>query len=496
MGSRRGFSVAAPPSKLLTVQATRVLPLCWLTTLALAWSAVSPPVLAQQPALDSIQRYISGEMTRQQIPGVSVAILRGNQVLLARGYGYANLEHWVPASDSTIYQSGSVGKQFTASLVLVLWEQGRLGLDDRVARWFPESRGAWDSVTVRHLLTHTSGIPEYTDSTFDYRRDYTEGDLVRFAAARRLNFAPGERWSYSNTGYVLLGVLVRRITGRFYGDLLRELIFSPLAMPTARIISEADIVPNRAAGYRLVKGELKNQEWVAPTLNTTADGSLYFSLNDLIRWAVALNEGRIPSRAALGAAWTPVRLKDGGQYPYGFGCDLTGQRGHQRVGHTGSWQGFKTAIHRYPEFDLTVIALANLADAEPGAIAEGIAGILEPALRPPHLFTRALGGPKPPRPAVELLKQIVGRNDAGFVTAGFQRFWVPSARADLGTQLEGLRRWTELGCDSFAGQGVEWLGASVTYACYTRGDGPDDHQLLTIFYDARWRAAHLDLSAF
>src|SRR6185436_15648281 len=120
---------------------------------------------------------------------------------------------------------------------------------------------------------------------------------------------------YSNTGYLLLGALIRRVTGRFYGDLLRDSVFQPLRMSDSRVISEADIVPNRAAGYRREDGQLKNQEWVAPSLNTTADGALYFTVRDLIKWAVALNHWQVPSRAALDTAWTPVRLADGATYP-------------------------------------------------------------------------------------------------------------------------------------------------------------------------------------
>src|SRR5215210_5332635 len=213
--------------------------------------AVSPAaeVSSQSPASsNSINTYVTAQLREQRIPGASVVVLRGERVILSRGYGYANVELKVPASDSTIYQSGSVGKQFTAAAVVMLAEQGRFTLDDRITRWLPEGAGVWDSITVRHLLTHTAGVAEYTDSTFDYRKDYTEDQLVRFAASRRLDFAPGERWSYSNTGYLLLGALMRRVTGRFYGDVLQELVFRPLDMRTTRIISEADIVPNPAAG--------------------------------------------------------------------------------------------------------------------------------------------------------------------------------------------------------------------------------------------------------
>src|SRR5713101_517749 len=159
-----------------------------------ACAALCPHGAAAQgrSVLDSVNRYVAAEMARQHIPGASVAIMRGDRVVLARGYGVANVELSVGASDSTVYQSGSVGKQFTAAAIVMLSEQGMLGLDDTITRWLPEGTGVWNRITVRHLLTHTSGIAEYTDSTFDYRRDYTEDQLVRFAAARPLDFAPGE----------------------------------------------------------------------------------------------------------------------------------------------------------------------------------------------------------------------------------------------------------------------------------------------------------------
>ncbi|PYO75100.1 MAG: serine hydrolase [Gemmatimonadetes bacterium] len=297
---------------------------------------------------DSIDRYIGAELGRYHIPGMSVAVLRGDSVLLARGYGYANVELRVPASDSTVYQSGSVGKQFTAAAVVMLAEQGRLSLDDPITRFLPEGPAAWRRITVRHLLTHTSGIGDYTDSTLDVRRDYAEDDLVRLAARQVLEFAPGDRWSYSNTGYVLLGIIIHRVTGVFYGDFLRDHVFRPVGMRTTRVISEADIVPNRAAGYRLVNDTLKNQEWVSPSLNTTADGALYFTVRDLAQWAIALNHWRIPIRTGLEASWTPVRLNSGGTYPYGFGWQITQQRGFRRIGHSGSWQGFQTSRKRLP----------------------------------------------------------------------------------------------------------------------------------------------------
>jgi CubicO group peptidase (beta-lactamase class C family) len=288
--------------------------------------------IAQSAApLDSVDRYVSAELARERIPGLSLAVLRGDTIVLARGYGYANVEHDVPATDSTIYQSGSVGKQFTAAAVVMLSQEGRLGLGDPLTRYLPEGRGVWRGVTIRHLLTHTSGIPDYADSTLDYRRPYSEADLVRLAAKLPLRFPPGERWSYSNTGYLLLGAVIRKVTGTFYGDFLRERIFGPTGMRTARIISESAIVRHRAAGYELVDGKLQNQSWVSPELNTTADGSLYLSVRDLSAWAIALNHGKVPDRSVLEASWTPVRLNNGGIYPYGFGWSIGEQPAVSRL---------------------------------------------------------------------------------------------------------------------------------------------------------------------
>ena len=189
-------------------------------------------------------------------------------------------------------------------------------------------------------------------------------------------YAPGTKWEYSNLGYLTLGVLIHRVAGEFYGDFLQERIFHPLGMTSTRIINEADIIPNRAAGYRLVRGELKNQEWVAPAINnTTADGSLYFSVLDLAKWDAALYTEKLLKRSSFDLMWTPVKQKDGkvNEGGYGFGWFTEERDGHHCVHHDGSWQGFETAIDRYVNDRLTVIALTNLAGANPGKITRHVA---------------------------------------------------------------------------------------------------------------------------
>jgi CubicO group peptidase (beta-lactamase class C family) len=323
---------------------------------------------------DAVSDYVKAEIQRQHIPGLSLLVARDGKIVRAEGFGLANVELQVPVKPETIFQSGSVGKQFTATAVMMLVEGGKVGLDDPLTKYFPRAPQQWREVTVRELLSHTAGFGDYPKN-FNFRKDWTEDELLTLVEGTPLAYSPGTKWEYSNLGYLTLGILIHRVTGEFYGDFLRQRIFQPLEMTSTRIISEADIVPNRAAGYRLVKGELKNQEWVAPMVNTTADGSLYFSILDLAKWDAALYTDKLLKRSSLQLMWTPVKLKNGqpNQGHYGFGWFIDERNGHRCIHHDGSWQGFETAIDRYVDDQLTVVALTNLAGAEPGKITQHVA---------------------------------------------------------------------------------------------------------------------------
>ena len=345
-----------------------------------------PPIRAASEPGDEIDEYVQSELRDQKIPGLSIAVVRNGEIVKAQGYGLANVELNVPVTTETIFQSGSVGKQFTATLAMMLVEEGKLGLDDPIGKYIADAPRMWKGITLRHLLTHTSGLSNDIYNRINMRQDYTEDELVKEIAAMPLDFQPGEKWSYSNPGYVMLGIIIHKATGRFYGDLLREKIFEPLGMTTARIIDEADIIPNRAAGYRLVDGELKNQEWVSPKLNTTADGALYLTALDMAKWAAGLDAGKLLGRASFDQMWTPVKLKGGKVEPYGFGWQFGEIRDHRVIEHGGGWQGFAAQISRYlsnkADDKLTVIVLTNLAGARPGRIARRIAGLYNAELGP------------------------------------------------------------------------------------------------------------------
>ena len=330
---------------------------------------------------DRVSDFVNEYLKKNQIPGCAVMIRQDGKVVLCQGYGVANLEHGTRVVPQTVFQSGSIGKQFTAMAVMMLIEEQKLALDDPISKYLdvPEN---WSAIRVRHLLTHTSGLGDYPES-FSLQRDYTEDELLKMVTTQPLAFAPGEKWSYSNLGYVTLGILIHKVSGELWGDFLQQRVFAPLGMKHTSVISEADIIPNRAAGYVLKNGALKNQQWVSPTVNNTADGSLYFTVEDIAKWDEALETRKLVSRASYEQMWTPVKLNNGTSAPYGFGWRVARtDSDHAVLEHGGAWQGFASYIVRYPDDRLTVAVLCNRAGASARYIATRIAGFYIPALAP------------------------------------------------------------------------------------------------------------------
>jgi len=363
-----------------------------LSIVAASILCIAPPAIAAPDAATltaKLDAYIAKDVPAAEVPGVAIAILRGGDILVAKGYGLANVEHNIPVTPDTIFQLGSVGKMFTAAAVMTQVEQGKIRVDDPIVKFFPDAPASWKDVTVHQLLTHTAGIPEFGQD-FNFRSDYSDDELVKIIGSKPLTFAPGQRWKYSNPGYELLGFLVKKATGRSYLDVLDAEVFKPLGMKTARGISDADIVMHRSAGYKFADGKLQNQDWVSPTMNSTADGSLYASLNDMIAWARGVERGNVLSAASWKQVYTPVRLNSGKTYPYGYGWMLGTAGGKPRLHHGGAWQGFRTYYSRYLGDNLSVIVLANSGAANVSKIADDVAGLYDPALIAP-----------PPKPKAE-----------------------------------------------------------------------------------------------
>jgi CubicO group peptidase (beta-lactamase class C family) len=317
---------------------------------------------------DGVDELFRATLARERVPGAALLVVRDARVLRISTYGLANVELNVPVRHDTMFQTGSLGKQFTAAAVLLLQERGRISLSDPVSRYLGTVPDSWAPITVRELLDHTSGLHDSEEDggeIFDLRREYTDEEIVRIAQSYPLNYPPGSRWKYSNMGYILAGIMVTRVTGRFYGDFLATELFRPLGMRTARIISDADIIPQRAAGYLRTADGIRNQDFASAALNATADGSLYLSVDDWAQWIGALDRQRLLQPASWSALWEPTRLSDGTLTGHGFCFDAVTIAGRAALEFDGSWQGFRTAIARDPLSRTTVIVLLNLADADP-----------------------------------------------------------------------------------------------------------------------------------
>jgi CubicO group peptidase (beta-lactamase class C family) len=322
-----------------------------------------------------IDKIVSSEMSGQRIPGMALAAVKNGEIVVAKGYGFANLDPRVPATRHSMFQAGSIGKQFAAAAILLLAQHRKLRLDDSIARYLPVTQASWGSITLRHLLTHTSGIPEY-EGEIDDQRDFSERQLTEFVGLLSRRSAPGEQFEYSNSGYLLLGVIIRTVTGKFHADYIREHIFEPLGMNTARILIDSDIDPNRVTGYRMSNGRIVQQEWVSSTFNQTADGVFYLSLNDFLAWERGVRERALLKPESWSQIFTPVVLNNGKTHPYGFAWEITKRGGQTVHGHDGSFRGFESILTRYIEKDLTLVVLANLSDVDLKRITEHTAKLL------------------------------------------------------------------------------------------------------------------------
>ncbi len=440
-------------------------------------------------------------MARKKIPGISIAIVRKGKVEKALGYGFANVELDAPATADTVYQSGSTAKQFTAAGILLLAEAGKLSLDDRLSKHFPDGPSAWHRITIRQLLTHTSGIKDYEgERDIDLRKDYDEQALLEVMMGLPIEFEPGTQWSYSNSGYLTLGLLTSQLAGKHWSEFQAERLFGPLGMTTTRVISEKDIVLHRAAGYELDdRGELENQDWVAPSLNRLADGAIYFSVKDLVAWDAALRERKFLKPASFEAWWTPVRLASGTSFPYGFGWGIVEQRGQQLIEHGGSWQGFRAAIARYVDQGLTVVVLANLSTAEPETMAHAIAGLVEAKLRLPDAAA-TLTDPDPARAALlrGLLEawadsRIVPAMAKGLAETASGSSREAHERLETGRRAMALTAFRYLGEDDLNARPLHWRGESVTRIAHYALDTKDTRTAYRFYLTQDGRVA--DFSA-
>jgi CubicO group peptidase (beta-lactamase class C family) len=337
--------------------------------LASSWLVLGSACLAQDnsPRMEQVvQSYVSSK----KFMG-SVLVARGETVLLDKGYGFANLEWDIPNSPTTKFRLGSLTKQFTAASILLLEERSKLKVDDPVKKYMPDAPPAWDKVTIFNLLTHTSGIPSFTgfpDYASTQAIPTTPEKLVARFRDKPLEFPPGEKWNYSNSGYVLLGYLIEKISGESYEKFVQENIFIPLGMKDSGYDSNSAIIPHRAAGYTPGPNGPRNTGFVHMSIPFSA-GGLYSTTEDLLRWEQGLFGGKLVAPASLEKMTTPFKS----DYAYGLGVRTV--NGHKVIDHGGGIEGFNTQLSYYPDDKLTVVVLANLNGMAPSEIAPKLAAL-------------------------------------------------------------------------------------------------------------------------
>ncbi|HKQ78345.1 MAG TPA: serine hydrolase domain-containing protein [Blastocatellia bacterium] len=326
----------------------------------LALFLLRPPditsILAQTNRV--VDLYIQFEMKKRRIPGLALVVIKNGEIIKMQGYGVANLEHDTPVTPDTVFDLASVTKQFTATAIMSLVEEGKIKLDDPIIKYLPRSPRKWNGITVRHLLTHTAGLASLDDgfASLPGKTDYSTAELFKSATEDPMSFAPGAKYQYSDVNYFLLGMIIEKAGGQRYGDFLAMRFFKPLGMTSTSIDDQWAVVKNRAAGYTIRNGQLANIRRVQQ-LELLSHAGVFSTVRDLAKWDNALSSGKVVKESSLAAMWTPVKLNSGRDYPYGFGWEFEEIAAHRVITHSGITG---TEYTRLPDDKLTVIVLTNL----------------------------------------------------------------------------------------------------------------------------------------
>jgi D-alanyl-D-alanine carboxypeptidase len=308
---------------------------------------------------DSVDELVTNEMAKLSIPGLALTVIQHGQQTKTAAYGFANLEWDIPTTTNTVFEIGSVTKQFTAACILLLAEEGKLSLDDKISRYLKNTPTNWNNITIRHLLTHTSGIKNYTGlDGFELSRHLTQAQFIAKVGELPLVFAPGEKFSYCNTGYNLLGFIIENVSGEKYWTFLTEKILAPLNMTSTTNREPSRVIKLRASGYDLDKnGGFMNRD--ANCTDLFSAGEIVSTVADMAKWDVALDSEKILNYSSKEQAWTVATLNNGTATGYGYGWFLKKINGHKNIGHSGSTDGFSASNQRFPDDDLEIVVLTN-----------------------------------------------------------------------------------------------------------------------------------------
>ena len=337
-----------------------------LTAVALSVSLISATLLSA----DRTDEFVAAQMKQFDLPGLSLAVRQGGSVSKTATYGFADVASKVPTTEGAVYKIGSVSKQFLATVIMLLVQDGRVQLDAPLSTYLPDSPDAWRPITIRHLLAHTAGLVRESPG-FDPMKSQSDGAIIAAAYGTPLLFTPGTKWAYSNLGYYVLAEVITKVSGRPWTQVAADRVFRPAGMAQTLPTSIQPLPPSRVIGYSGRNNQEVAPEWVA----LRPSGAFLSRIDDLLKWDVALDGDLVLSRASREQMWTPVKLADGTTAPYGFGWHVETWNGRRVVWHGGGLPGFTSYFARFLDQPLTVIVLANGDDADLPAIGRGVASL-------------------------------------------------------------------------------------------------------------------------
>ena len=326
-------------------------------------------IAARAASADGIDDYVRAQMQAFALPAVSIAIVQDGKVVRAQAYGVADVARATPATPDTVFQIASVSKQFIAAGILLLAQDGRLTVDDPIGKHLDGTPASWQPITLRHLLTHTSGVVRESPA-FDWMKVIPDADVVRAAYPLPLRFAPGTRWEYCNVGYFALAEIITRVSGTPWPRFLQERVFTPAGMAVTAPTNVTPAPARLAIGYGGKDNATKARAWIA----LRPSGAFLSTVGDLAKWDARLYGDTPLTEASKAQMWAPVRLNDGSTHAYGFGLHVDTLADGRRVAwHTGGLPGFASYFGRFLDDRVTVILLTNGNDVDTHAIGRGIA---------------------------------------------------------------------------------------------------------------------------
>jgi D-alanyl-D-alanine carboxypeptidase len=327
-----------------------------------------------------VDALVSKVVQGKAIPAAGVAIVRDGKLVLAKGYGTADVESGLAAGENTPFQLASVTKQFTATAIMTLVEDGKLTLNDTLGKHLPDVPAKWSGVTVRQLLNQVSGIPNYTAGTqLVQDKNYTKAEILGLVREAPPAFEPGTNWQYSNTNYFLLGMIIEKVSGKTYADFMRDRIFKPLGMSSTLVNSSGLKINNAAVGHKLEGGVWKRQTHDNPS-QPWAAGAIVSTPADMAKWAIAQGDNKLLKKASWDEVWASGKLADGKPTGYGFGWRMENAGETGFLSHGGGIAGFNTYIARFPNDNLSVVVLANTNTRLAQELTMDIAGLYLPKL--------------------------------------------------------------------------------------------------------------------